>query len=380
MFNTSTALTAGASSHNTIENCTFFKQTGSTSFFQSTYCVALNCNWVSCWDDAFLIGSAGVGHKIIGCHINMTPAVSGNGSTNGGIYIVNDGGVAASPLAMDDILIQGCTIVNSQGFYSGLQAGIGIGPNFRNIRIDQCTLAFNTVGVFHQTGSETSDGLRITNCSIHDNQTNGIDIETWATASASTSLTNVLIEGNAIFNNSRSGAGGNGIKIYGYGNSATYKGVLTGKILGNAIYDNQGTPTQLAQVYLYQDTTLAWGTVGFDVFNNDLAFPAGGSCFSSSNFGIGGNNRQCIVRGNAGYNPVGVVTPSVPATTVAVAAVQYDRTFYITTTAAVSVTIQTGPTIVLGTSLGVTPVRVPAGKTLTPTYSSTAPTWVVEGE
>ena len=31
-------------------------------------------------------------------------------------------------------------------------------------------------------------------------------------------------------------------------------------------------------------------------------------------------------------------------------------------------------------SWGVTAVRVPAGKTLTPTYAATAPTWVVEGE
>jgi len=82
---------------------------------------------------------------------------------------------------------------------------------------------------------------------------------------------------------------------------------------------------------------------------------------------------------NEGYNPVGVVTPGVPATTVAVAAVGYDRTFYITTTAATSVTISNGPTIVLPVA-GVVAVKVPATKTLTPTYLAAAPTWVVEGE
>lgn len=86
-----------------------------------------------------------------------------------------------------------------------------------------------------------------------------------------------------------------------------------------------------------------------------------------------------VRRNNQGYNPVGAVTVAVPATTVAVAAVPYDRTFYITTTAAATVAIQSGPTITLPTA-GVVAVRVPAGKTLTPTYSSTAPTWVVEGE
>lgn len=81
-----------------------------------------------------------------------------------------------------------------------------------------------------------------------------------------------------------------------------------------------------------------------------------------------------------GINPVGVVTVAVPATTVAVAAAAYDRVFYIATSSALAaVAISGGPIIELPTT-GVVPVRVPAGSTLTPTYASTAPTWVVEGE
>ena len=84
------------------------------------------------------------------------------------------------------------------------------------------------------------------------------------------------------------------------------------------------------------------------------------------------------VRNCPGINPVGVVTVAVPASGAAVAAAGYDRTFYVTaSTTSVTLAIQNGPTITVPASACV-PVFVPAGKTLTPTYT-TAPTWVVEG-
>lgn len=85
-----------------------------------------------------------------------------------------------------------------------------------------------------------------------------------------------------------------------------------------------------------------------------------------------------------GINPVGVVTPVVPASGSAVAAQPYDRTFYVSTvagTTSCSMAIQGGPTITFVASTAqVVAVRVPAGQTVTPTYTGTAPTWVVEGE
>lgn len=84
------------------------------------------------------------------------------------------------------------------------------------------------------------------------------------------------------------------------------------------------------------------------------------------------------------YNPVGVVAPAVPLSGSAVAATSYDRTFYVSTvagTTSCSMAIQNGPTVPFVASVAqVVAVRVPAGKTLTPTYTGTAPTWVVEGE
>ena len=90
------------------------------------------------------------------------------------------------------------------------------------------------------------------------------------------------------------------------------------------------------------------------------------------------------VSGTKGFNPVGTVSPAVPASGSAVAAVHYDRTFYVSTvagTTACSMAIQNGPTITfVGSVAQVIAVKVPAGKTVTPTYTGTAPTWVVEGE
>lgn len=83
--------------------------------------------------------------------------------------------------------------------------------------------------------------------------------------------------------------------------------------------------------------------------------------------------------GNPGFNPVGIVTVAVPASGTAVTSSPYDRTFYVTNgTASSTFAISGGPTITLPAS-AVGTIRVPAGQTLTPTYS-VAPTWVVEGE
>ena len=93
-----------------------------------------------------------------------------------------------------------------------------------------------------------------------------------------------------------------------------------------------------------------------------------------------GTPGRSYVRGVTGYNPVGSVTVTVPASGTAVAAVLYDRTFYVTAaaTGTTTVAVSGGPTLTLPAS-SLVAVRVPAGTTLTPTYTA-APTWKVEGE
>lgn len=86
-----------------------------------------------------------------------------------------------------------------------------------------------------------------------------------------------------------------------------------------------------------------------------------------------------IIRNNQGVNPLGVETVAVPASGTAVAAAYYDRTFYVTAgTSIVQMAVQGGPSPTIPAS-GFGTVLVPAGKTVTPTYTA-APSWVVEGQ
>ena len=90
-----------------------------------------------------------------------------------------------------------------------------------------------------------------------------------------------------------------------------------------------------------------------------------------------------VMRNVLGYNPVGLVTVAVPATGAATAALPYDATFYITastSTVACAVTDAGGTSQTVATipASGFAGVFVPAGSTLTPTYTA-APTWTVFG-
>lgn len=97
---------------------------------------------------------------------------------------------------------------------------------------------------------------------------------------------------------------------------------------------------------------------------------------------IADQGTRTIIRSVKGFNPVGVVTPSVPASGTAVAAAGYDRTFYVTAASggATTMAISGGPSIMIPAS-AVVPVRIPAGLPVTPTYGAgNAPAWAVEGE
>lgn len=91
------------------------------------------------------------------------------------------------------------------------------------------------------------------------------------------------------------------------------------------------------------------------------------------------------VTNNPGYNPVGTLTPAVPSSGSPVTPVYpYDTVYFVKTTAGTtscSLAIQNGATITLVPSTAqVVPVPVPAGLSVTPTYTGTAPTWTVQGD
>jgi hypothetical protein len=108
-----------------------------------------------------------------------------------------------------------------------------------------------------------------------------------------------------------------------------------------------------------------------DIENNDWS-----GCAQSP--GIGTLAPTAEIRNNDGYNPFGSVTVLVPATTVAISSLNFDRDFYVAANATGSchIAIQGGPSNITIAPGQTCHVFLPAGKTLTPTYGN-APTWSV---
>lgn len=89
--------------------------------------------------------------------------------------------------------------------------------------------------------------------------------------------------------------------------------------------------------------------------------------------------KPAVIRNCRNYNPVGALTVTVPASTVAITADSMDRVFYITAGASTcSIAIAGGGATVVIPSGGFGTVILPARTAFTPTFTS-APTWVVEG-
>jgi hypothetical protein len=133
-------------------------------------------------------------------------------------------------------------------------------------------------------------------------------------------------------------------------------------IVGNNI-KTQGNPC------ITENTTATTGR--HLIANNNLANTAGATVTLAA-------ASSAIVRHNVGYNPIGNLTVTVPASGTAIAADARDRIFYVTGgTGGVTLAMSTGGTITIPAATCV-PVSVPAQSVFTPTYTS-APTWVVQG-
>ena len=347
-INTPTVLTDGHNDNNRI-SAKILDTPGST-FFQSTNSV-FDGYIDGAWDDAFVIGSAGAGIKVLGM-VLAAPVVSGKGATTGAVYVNNDNAVASTPEAMYDIEIRPTRIVGGQGtFYSGEQACIALGGPMRDISIDT-KASHGYVGL--EAINSTVMGGRIRG-DYYRNQQQGI----YLSIDSGTATQYWDIDANVWSNNVANGASNSGFQVYTEGGN-----VIGGQAIIRGWED--GTGHQLNDISAAEDTG---GTLEIDFhdgwWQDGVTLPANG-------FG------HSTVRGNRGYNPRGPTTVAVPASGSATAALPYDATFYITqATAASSVSVQ-GQAIAIPVG-GPTAIRVPAGQTLTPTYT-TAPTWVVLGE
>lgn len=355
-LNTATVLTAGHADNNVItERCLFTNVTGSISFFQATNCKFLG-TIDGANDDAILIGSAGSGHLIDTARINATAAGgAGIGASTGAVYFDNDGAVGDIE-AMHSMTVRVASITGPGGMNSGQRACVAINGSMRDIDIEVPDANGGQIG-FSAIGGTNRRSIRV-NMGCNNNEQQGFYYKTSTTGQTHT---NITLEGCAR-DNGLSATNPNGMDIYAYP-SSTIQGTVTVHC-----YNGSGT-TQTTSLNICQDTgaTLDLAFIGGRLGNATPVNQYGG--------GTGGSTFHNV----AGYNPVGLVTVAVPASGTAVAAAPYDRTFYVTaSTSTVTMAIENGPSPVIPAS-GFGTIRVPAGMTVTPTYTA-APTWVVEGE
>jgi parallel beta-helix repeat protein len=291
-------------------------------------------------------------------NVTFSNCIAFNNTING-IQISTAGLSSYSP---SNVVVVGCQS------YGNTVSGILVydstpDATLQNVVIDGCSVSGNGTNG-HGIWVENASRVIISNNQAFANNGNGIDVES---TSSSAPTNYITIKGNQCFNNGQ-GAGSNlkdGIHLVNTG-SGTMSNI---SIIGNRCWDDQGTQTQRYGLDEVSSVTNLLVTA------NDFT----GNKTGATNFSGG----TVIARGNTGYNPVGLVTVSVPSSGSATTAAVYDQTFYITTglsTCACSVTNAggTGQTVATIPASGFGVVFVPAGSTLTPTYSS-APTWTVQG-
>jgi hypothetical protein len=325
---------------------------------------------------------------------------SGSNSSGYGIYINPTGGHTFWDFRVRDIDVVGWA---QDGFYSYdghgfvldhiiAETNVGWGINFPTSggsepEIRNGTIKFNTGGGIQLNIT----GGVIAECEVTNNTGIGISITAPAIARDNTVYGNTLA-GIQLNSNSTLGARAMGNVVY----SNTQHGILaiasgafiTGNWLqGNSVGTNTYDEIQVQRGFSVVAHNWVNGTsqsrYGIN-FNGNNTF-TGNVCFGNQvenehtalyNFGTGSTTKA---HDNGGFNPVGVVSPSVPSSGSPTTAQVYYQTFYITAGAStVTCAISGGPSPVIPSG-GFGTIRVPATQTLTPTYSS-APTWVVEGE
>jgi hypothetical protein len=284
----------------------------------------------------------------------------------------------------------------------------GTGTNTANIAVDGGTLNRESASLSIITNNTVMNGLahgilvriggasglprwlRISDNLVYNNGgTSAQDGHGIFLNGTSVSLKGITVDDNYVTQNKQGGivlANGTGhINIAIRNNDVFSNGQTSGTVTDNIRIDAPVAGFQLTGNQCYRYTTVGNPVTGINLTSNATITNAqisGNDVRGNITNGMlvnGTVDGTVIIHDNPGYNPVGTLTVAVPATTVAVTAAQVDRTFYITAGAGTTtVAISSGPTITL-TPSALNTVRVPAGQTLTPTYTN-APTWVVEGE
>ena len=303
--------------------------------------------------------------------------------------------VAFSAGGVDSVRFTRCKVAetgdgtNSLGDIGTPQAAIALGQNVYYGVIDKCSTISSAVDgtiIGNPTpGAGESDGCKIIGCNsdttagnqfaVYSGDNHVVANNTTFNPAGKSALFlsgggNHVISGNFFegSNNANNQTGGTGAIIY---NSGGRDIVVVGNVIGESSAIGHAT----AGIY-EEGVNTAPGSL---YVNNSLL----GCVEASVTPVIVQGSTVSLWRDNPGYNPVGLETVAVPASGSATAALPYDATFYITastSTVACAVTDAGGTSQTVATipSSGFGAVFVPAGSTLTPTYT-VAPTWTVQG-
>jgi hypothetical protein len=293
-LNTSNVLISGSNYNNSIISCKSENQTVNTAFFQGTDSWFLFNEILKSWDDAFIIASAGTGHKVIGNIIDGSAVVPNKGASTACIYLQNDGAVGGGPSSgvIQDNLIAYNTCKN-RVLYGGAQAGIYELGGRNNIYRDNICFGNAGPGIM----LEQCDHSKIFGGQYYKNSLQGIRV----LQDLSGSLYDVIIDGVMSYNNGTTGSQQSGINI-GIG----VESVLQDVIVTNCItFDDQSSTTQLDGIVISLDGTLG----NLSVFNNNFGRQKNSFLIQGAGIITGSTKLQ----NNIGYNPQGIASISVGA-------------------------------------------------------------------
>ena len=254
---TTNVFTLGNNKNNIISFCHFEGVTGSIAFNGAQECWFRDNRVDGAYDDAFLIGGSGTGIHILDNQIDSTSPVTNIGSSTASIYVVNDGGVAASDTWMNSIILRGNTIKNNFTLNKGARDGIKLGGPQHNVKILDNTITNCGYGIEIRDSAIFND-IVVEGNTVYLNNADGILVQANLSSSV---VAGVKVCNNFAFDNGV-GSTSSGLSLGG-----TNGGTLDIEVKSNRFYDSTGS-TQIYSISIGTDTAANAAVV--HAFNNEL--------------------------------------------------------------------------------------------------------------
>jgi parallel beta-helix repeat protein len=282
--NTANVLSTGKNYENIVEDTIIENEPESSWFFQSANSTFINSTINKCWDDCFLIASAGVDNKILHNTINEQEVVAGKGASTAAIYLQNDLAGWTDNGHMRDNIVAYNTVLNATAHNSGGNHGIYL------LRDNATLVEGNIIKYNFGRGIqiEDSNNFRIISNTIYKNGQDGIRIiENQAGTHG-----NYQIIDNVFYNNGAPAQGNAAIQMASSAGQ-TLKNII---IIGNLAYDDLVSHLQNNLVRFVFDGTITNVYVeGNNVVNSPGFIQTGGA----------GTFSNIQILNNLGWNPYG---------------------------------------------------------------------------